>query len=205
MLPTRLLLIHPHLSSGLYKRGLDRGVGVLLQGGQLPRQPGEIAGRVPGYVLRVLWSHLASPPDEGFHSAKLSRLRTPRSVEISPSMAERDLLTSEPALIGSRVLTDPTARSINSRGVCPSGQDSTNLSSCLRYSSSSERSPPFRRRSSSRRRSLSRSSLRSSSPIRSRRSCIELTSPSVCATRVSVRLASSLSYLPNILRPQGAT
>src|SRR5215203_3800010 len=107
MLPTRLLLIHPHLSSGLYKRGLDRGVGVLLQGGQLPRQPGEIAGRVPGYVLRVLWSHLASPPDEGFHSAKLSRLRTPRSVEISPSMAERDLLTSEPALIGARVLTPP--------------------------------------------------------------------------------------------------
>src|SRR5215212_10250049 len=30
--------------------------GIRLQGGQLPRHAGEVAGRVPGYVLRVLRS-----------------------------------------------------------------------------------------------------------------------------------------------------
>jgi hypothetical protein len=43
----------------------------------------------------------------------------PRREEISPSMAERDLLTSEPALIESRVLAARRASSINS----PMGSD----------------------------------------------------------------------------------
>src|SRR5919107_1022053 len=72
-----LLLVQPHPPARLHKRCLCRcvrglqtvpeggvlGVGepvgsVRLQGGQLPGQPGEVAGCVPRYVLWVLRSHL---------------------------------------------------------------------------------------------------------------------------------------------------
>jgi hypothetical protein len=41
--------------------------GVRLKGGQLPRQAGEVAGRVPRHVLRVLRAHLRAehPTPEG--------------------------------------------------------------------------------------------------------------------------------------------
>src|SRR5215210_2471782 len=77
MLPTRPLLVEAHLTPSLYQRSLDSSVGVLqavleggllradepvlgvcLKGGQLSRQAGEVAGRIPGYVLRVLRAHL---------------------------------------------------------------------------------------------------------------------------------------------------
>jgi hypothetical protein len=45
----------------------------------------------------------------------------PGSIEIYPSIAERELLTSEPALIESRILADFTADSIN----CRMGQPQT--------------------------------------------------------------------------------
>src|SRR5215211_7667605 len=54
----------------------------------------------------------------------------PRSVVISPSMVERDLLTSEAGLIELRVLTAPTARSINNRIESASGKDCVSWSSC---------------------------------------------------------------------------
>jgi hypothetical protein len=47
----------------------------------------------------------------------------PRREEISPSMAQRDLLTSEPALIESPLLAAPTASSINSPMGSDSGKD----------------------------------------------------------------------------------
>jgi hypothetical protein len=71
----------------------------------------------------------------------------PRSVEISPSIAEGELLTSEPALIESRILADPTAHSINSRMGSASDSVCANCSSCVSRPSSSE-FPPARRRSS---------------------------------------------------------
>src|SRR5918994_801271 len=37
-------------------------VGVRLQGGQLPGQAREVAGRVPRYVLRILRAHLRAEP-----------------------------------------------------------------------------------------------------------------------------------------------
>jgi hypothetical protein len=47
-------------------------------------------------------------------------------------MAERDLLTSEPALIESPVLAAPTASSINSRMGSDCGKDCPSCSSCPR-------------------------------------------------------------------------
>src|ERR671913_81208 len=41
-----------------FPRGGDPVWGVPLRGGQLSRQPREVAGHVPGHVLWVLWSHL---------------------------------------------------------------------------------------------------------------------------------------------------
>src|SRR5919107_1452604 len=88
----------------------------------------------------------------------------PRRDEISPSMAERDLLTSEPALIESRALAAPTASSINSLMGSDSGKDRPSCSSCLRRFSMSAL-PTLRRRSSSLIRSRACSALRSSSSI----------------------------------------
>ena len=61
-----------------------------------------------------------------------SRLMVPPSVEILPSMTERDLLTSEPALRAPRALADPTADSISSRTLWGSGKPSASPSSCVR-------------------------------------------------------------------------
>src|SRR5829696_2571286 len=76
------LLTEPHPSTRFYQRRLCRGVcgfepvsqdlvlrvgepmgSVSLQGRELPYQPGEVAGRVPGYILRVLWSYLRAAED----------------------------------------------------------------------------------------------------------------------------------------------
>src|SRR5829696_881507 len=102
----------------------------------------------------------------------------PRRDEISPSMAERDLLTSEPALIESRVLAAPTASSINSRMGSDSGKDCPSCSSCLRRFSRSVL-PALRRRSTSLIRSRACSALRSSSSICSSGTDISPTSLSV--------------------------
>ena len=75
-----LPLVQPDLPACLHQRCLRRRVcglqavpegGVLrasesmgsvcLQRRQLPDQRREVAGRVPGYVLRVLWAHLRQP------------------------------------------------------------------------------------------------------------------------------------------------
>ena len=72
-----LPLAQSHPASRLYERRLDRRVRVFqavpqgsvlrvgkligsvsLQGRELPYQRREVAGRVPGYVLRALWAHL---------------------------------------------------------------------------------------------------------------------------------------------------
>src|SRR5215212_10635958 len=120
-------------------------VGVRLQGGELPRQPREVAGSVPGNVLRVLRSHLRH--HRWRYSSMLasasSRLRTPRSVEILPSVFERDLPATSPALPVSRTLAFLAylvVSSTTSRTVWPSGRDAAKRSSRPRYASRSERS-----------------------------------------------------------------
>ena len=71
-----LPLVQPYPPPGLHQRRLHRSVrclqpvsqgcilrigqpvgSVSLQGSELPDQPREVAGCVPGYVLRVLWAH----------------------------------------------------------------------------------------------------------------------------------------------------
>src|SRR5215213_588925 len=105
----------------------------------------------------------------------------PRRDEISPSMAERDLLTSEPALIESPVLAAPTASSINSLMGSDSGKDCPSCSSCLRRFSRSV-FPALRRRSSSLIRSRACSALRSSS--------------SICSSGTDISPPTSLSVAP---------
>src|SRR5918998_4521073 len=45
------------MEDGILRAG-EPVVGVRLQGGQLPGQAREVAGRIPGHVLRVLRAHL---------------------------------------------------------------------------------------------------------------------------------------------------
>src|SRR5919112_5300925 len=68
-------------------------VGLRLQCGQLPRQAGEVAGRVPGNLLRILRSHLQQPnplPENrgvspGHTPARARLSTTPARASPSPS------------------------------------------------------------------------------------------------------------------------
>src|SRR5215208_3920085 len=51
------------MEDGILRAG-EPVAGVCLQGGQLPGHTGEVAGRVPCYVLRILRAHL-SPEYQG--------------------------------------------------------------------------------------------------------------------------------------------
>jgi hypothetical protein len=107
-------LVHPHPTSRLYQRRLDRGVRVLqamLEGGvlgafepvdrvplqhrQLAGQAREVACHVPGHVLRVLRSHLRAEhptpqdrryaPDSKVHAVRA----TPMTVAIAMAQVRR--------------------------------------------------------------------------------------------------------------------
>src|SRR5215216_5861028 len=112
------------------------------------------------------------------------RSRFPRSVEILPSVFERDVLATEPALPAPRALAYAVASSTSTRTMWPSGRDPANRSSCLRWFSRSARSLFFRRRSSSAKRLRARSAMPISSTNRSCRCSIALSPPS---GRVSIR------------------
>src|SRR5918995_5651195 len=122
------LLVHPYPAPGLHERRLHRRVGVPqaqmqvrmrrigepvagvgLQGGQLPRHPGKVAGYVPGYVLRVLWPHSSTSLTPYATRASVRPPEPlPAPAEALPSVASprpsRRLLTAPPEGPLARVL-----------------------------------------------------------------------------------------------------
>src|SRR5215216_6521117 len=148
---------------------------------QFLRYAGDVAGRVPAVtsfgscsppVRHPSWRYASMPAKASWRS------RIPRSVEILPSVLERDLLATEPALPAPRALACPAAFSTSSRTMSPSGRDPANRSNCLRWFSRSTRSPFFRCRSSPAKSSRARFALRNSSTNRSRRCSIASSPPS---------------------------
>src|SRR5215213_6107325 len=87
-------------------------------------------------VLRVLRSHLRH--HRWRYASMLAcafwRSRIPRSVEILPSIFERDRLATEPALPAPRALAYSAASSTSCHTMRPLGRDPANRSSCLRWS-----------------------------------------------------------------------